>query len=121
MEDIWDGRAVYIKSMYGWTPELWGCVTFSNSTRPKTLIKRTSDPFIMVSYRSTRLDGDKVYPNFESALAGEESIKNYLGAHGKWLGGEFYAATEDIFEKAWQAGRETALKYASRQKQTNGQ
>jgi hypothetical protein len=64
-----------------------------------------------VQHRSTRLDEHAPYPNFEAAIAGEKAMKNYLGKHGEWLGGEFYAATKEHFETAWKLGREAALNY----------
>jgi hypothetical protein len=65
-------------------------------------------------HRSTRRDGHEPYPNFDAALVGEEAMKDYLGAHGTWLGGEFYAATKENFEKAWEIGRATALQPVER-------
>lgn len=64
-------------------------------------------------YRWTRGDGHKPYPNFEAAEAGERAMKEYLGKAGRWLNGEFYSATDSIFEAAWQAGRHAALAHAS--------
>lgn len=60
-------------------------------------------------HRSTRQDGHVPYPNFESALKGEEAMKEFLAKNGKWLGGEFYATTNEQFEQAWRIGREAAL------------
>lgn len=60
-------------------------------------------------YKSTRLDGHDPYPNFESALEGENAMKDYLGKNGTWLGGEFYAITKEEFELAWLIGRQSAL------------
>lgn len=62
-------------------------------------------------YRSTRRDGYEPYPNFEAAIKGEDAMKDYLGKVSKYLGGEFYAATDKQFEKAWEIGRKAALKY----------
>ena len=59
-------------------------------------------------HRTTRLDGHAAYPTFEAALAGEEAMKDVLGAHGEWMGGEFYAATPALVEQAW---REAAFAY----------
>lgn len=66
-------------------------------------------------HRSTRLDTDQAYPSFEAALAGEEAMKDYLGNNGTWLGGEFYAATEEVFEDAWEQGRNAASNYKNQQ------
>ncbi len=60
-------------------------------------------------HRTTLRDGHERYQRYESAEHGEWEIKKLLGKHGKWLGGEFYAATPDAFENAWMAGRTAAL------------
>jgi hypothetical protein len=64
-------------------------------------------------HRSTRADGHVPYPSFEAAVFGETAIKNYLGQHGTWRGGEFYAATEAQIETAWTRGRKAALAWPS--------
>lgn len=66
-------------------------------------------------HRSTRVDGHPPYPTFEAAEAGERSMKDYLGHHGRWLDGEFYAASLDTFEIAWRTAREKALAYTASQ------
>ena len=40
-------------------------------------------------------------------------MKDYLGRKGRerWLGGEFYAATEADIGEAWEIGRRTAFNY----------
>lgn len=58
--------------------------------------------------KSTRADGDAPYPSFETAIAGEEAMKDFLADNAEWLGGEFYAATPDTFERAWELGKEAA-------------
>jgi hypothetical protein len=32
-----------------------------------------------------------------------------LGRKGKWLGGEFYAATKEVLEEAWHAAHAAAM------------
>lgn len=51
---------------------------------------------------------DSVLHSYVAAEAGELEMKQYLGEHGIHLGGEFYAATEEQIEKAWERGSETA-------------
>lgn len=60
--------------------------------------------------RSTRGDGDDRYPGSDIAIAGEDAMKDFLANKAEWLGGEFYAATEDQIEKAWKRGRKAARK-----------
>jgi hypothetical protein len=67
-------------------------------------------------HRSTRGDKHQPYPHFEAALAGEDSIKEYLAQHAKHLGGEFYAVTDAHFQKAWQIGREAALQEINKER-----
>jgi hypothetical protein len=59
--------------------------------------------------RSTRTDHEPPYPTFGAALAGEIAMKESLSRSSKWLGGEFYAATDEDFDAAWALGREHAL------------
>lgn len=65
--------------------------------------------------RSTRMDGHPPYASFEAAEIGERAMKDYLGRQGpsRWLGGEFYAATEDEVGHAWSVGRRAALAHQS--------
>lgn len=59
---------------------------------------------------STRSRFRKPYPDFETAVIGENVLKDVLGNRGKWLGGEFYAATDNIMEEAWLAAHAAASK-----------
>ena len=45
----------------------------------------------------------------DAARDGETEMKRFLGANAKWLGGEFYLASEDQVEEAWRVGNEAAL------------
>ena len=86
------------------------------SMSPKTRLEAfrkmlPSGAFIWELHRSTRSDGHDPYPSFEAAEAGETVMKDYLGRSGKWLGGEFYAATMSQIESAWRNGRKVALAY----------
>jgi hypothetical protein len=40
----------YITSFWGFSPSTWGCVGFSKEGRRDTIIRETSDPFVMVIY-----------------------------------------------------------------------
>ena len=39
-----------ITSFWGWSPQTWGCVGFSQKGRRDTIVRETTDPFIMVIY-----------------------------------------------------------------------
>ena len=54
-------------------------------------------------------DGHEAYSSFEAVEFGELQMKVFLAKHGKWLGGEFYAASEEVIVEAWRIGREAAL------------
>lgn len=67
--------------------------------------------FVWNMHRSTSADGHQPYPAFEAAVAGEGKMKDLLGKGGSWLGGEFYAATPQVLDEAWKAGRDVARSY----------
>lgn len=68
-------------------------------------------------YRTTRGVGMKEFPNHAIAVIGEDAMKRHLAANADWLGGEFYLASEDVIETAWQKGCEAAEGVIQREKQ----
>lgn len=60
--------------------------------------------------RTNKTCGLRSYPNHEVAVRGENAMKKHLAAHADWLGGEFYLATEDDIDAAWEAGCRAAGK-----------
>lgn len=40
----------WITSFWGWKPEIWGCIGFTQEGRRNTFLKEESDPFLMVIY-----------------------------------------------------------------------
>jgi hypothetical protein len=54
-------------------------------------------------HRTTKLASPDCF-SFDAAVAGEYAMKNHLAGCAKWLGGEFYLATESQIEEAWQLG-----------------
>ena len=54
-------------------------------------------------------DGHAAYSTFVAVEFGESQMKEFLAKHSKWLGGEFYAASEEVIVEAWRIGREAAL------------
>ena len=60
--------------------------------------------------RTTKLDGHSHYSHPLVAEAGELAMKQYLGRDlQKYLGGEFYLATDTDIELAWNTGRKVSL------------
>jgi len=49
---------VWITSFWGWSPETWGCVGFTSEARPKTIIEKTSNPFLMAIYVTETAPGN---------------------------------------------------------------
>ena len=62
------------------------------------------------TFRTTRTLGLDLYPSHSIAMKGEDAMKRHLAscAETKWLGGEFYLATERDIEAAWRLGCEAA-------------
>lgn len=42
-------------------------------------------------------------------MAGENAMKKYFETHSAWLGGEFYAASNEDFEIAWRNPKERSI------------
>ena len=59
-----------ITSFWGWSPETWGCVGFTESGRRDTIIEETSDPFIMVIYVTKNAGEPRGEPDFRGYVAG---------------------------------------------------
>lgn len=61
-DSVWAGRSVLFTSFYGWTPETWGCVNWSDEkgrSRRDNLLRELTYPFITVCYvtgNSTHFD-----------------------------------------------------------------
>ena len=65
--------------------------------------------------RTTTSSGRTCYPSHAIAVQGENAMKSHLAAHAEWLGGEFYLASEEDIETAWQLGCLAAEKDTERQ------
>jgi len=66
--------------------------------------------------RTTISSGRTRYPSHAVAVQGENAMKSHLAAHAEWLGGEFYLASEEEIETAWQLGCQAAQKILERQR-----
>lgn len=51
--------------------------------------------------------------SFDAAVAGEDEMKRYLSTSADWLGGEFYLASEDDIEVAWERGCTAARNFGN--------
>ena len=68
--------------------------------------------FIWKIERRSRDVGFGVIQSFDSAVAGENAMKEYLKTCADWLGGEFYLAHQSEIDAAWQAGHDAANSFA---------
>lgn len=59
-------------------------------------------------YRTTSDCGLAHYPSHAVAVKGENAMKRHLASYAEWLGAEFYLASEEVIEAAWQLGCEAA-------------
>lgn len=95
--DVWDqGYTVHLTSFWGWTPETWGTVSYTNPTRVETVIAQTTDPFIMV-----------VYVTKGAADAGPELrgkiVGFYLASHERGNRNDFTSSEHhDRYPDKWQ-------------------
>ncbi len=61
--------------------------------------------------RTSKRSGLKGFSSFEAAVAGEDTIKKHLAYCSEWLGGEFYLATEEQINEAWEKGNKITNEY----------
>lgn len=54
--------------------------------------------------RSNSNCGLTAFPNYHIAKAGEDAMKLHLSKNAKWLGGEFYLASDEVIDRAWEIG-----------------
>ena len=59
-------------------------------------------------HNSTKKATLKCFTSFAAAVNGEDAMKKYLASCANWLGGEFYLASEDQINEAWQLGHAVA-------------
>lgn len=78
MLDIWQQTdCVWMTGYWGWRPDRWGCVGWSNSTRPKTVMRQTTDPFLLVAYVTTT--ARKEWADLRGLVAGVYEISHISG------------------------------------------
>jgi hypothetical protein len=75
-----DDRSVFFTSFWGWSPETWGTVGFSNEagkTRRSNLLRKLTDPFICVCY----VTSNKSYidPKLKGMIAGFYIVSHETG------------------------------------------
>jgi len=63
--------------------------------------------------RSNQMDGEELFPNSRSAIAGETEMKLLLVNSGDSLGGEFFLADDETISAAWAAGMKKASEWAA--------
>lgn len=96
-EAIWDqGYSVFWKSFWGWSPETWGAVGFTQSGRRDTIVRESTDPFICAIYVTLNADVEDV--SLLGKVAGF-----YLISHQKGLRNSFTDRTDfDLEPTKWQ-------------------
>lgn len=80
---IFDGKSVYLTSYYGWSPEGWGMVGFSQKGRLDTLIKETTNPFYMVIYVTMGAPTDDI--ELKGKVVGFYEISHQKGHRDEFL------------------------------------
>ena len=62
--------------------------------------------------RSNETAGEPHFPNSRIAIEGENGMKKLLAQNCKWLGGEFFRASSDLVDEAWEVGMRDAKRWA---------
>jgi hypothetical protein len=76
--DFWtDQTSVLLTSYWGWDPETWGTVGFTQEGRRNTLLRQLSDPFITVAYVTS--NRNFIDPDLKGMVAGFYLITHETG------------------------------------------
>jgi len=97
--DIWErGYSVHLSSFYGWDPESWGMVSYSDPGRRDTVVRDTTNPFITVIYVTKTAPNDD--PDERGMIVGF-----YLVSHEEGHRDAFTASHQhDRDPEKWQHG-----------------
>lgn len=87
---------VWITSFWGWSPETWGCVGFTSKARPHNIIKKTTDPFIMVIYVTETAPGDST---LKGKVAGYYELSHEIGLKEDFISADQLNAAHHPKEK----------------------
>ena len=89
-DEIWnDIASVWMPSFWGWSPESWGTVGFTSIGRRNTIIRETSDPFIMVIYVTKDAPNDD--PDVRGKVVGFYVVSHIEGHRDEFTAPEHYA------------------------------
>ncbi|MGJ8564023.1 MAG: hypothetical protein ACSHXY_10765 [Alphaproteobacteria bacterium] len=93
--DPFEGKpSVYIKGAYGFDPPSWGCVGWKTPGRAQTLIKKTTNPFLMAIWVTVGADSPAA-----GKVAGFFELTHETGARAKFISPEQDANHE---QGAWE-------------------
>ncbi len=102
--DIWNqGHTVHITSFWGWSPETWGKVGYSQAGRRETVIKSTTDPYIMVVYITKQAPG--VDRDTRGKIVGFYLVSHVQGHRDKFTDPIHHGLNRDQWQYALKALR----------------
>lgn len=103
---VWDNKSVYITSFWGWSPETWGCIGFTGKNgegRRKTLLKSTTDPFLMCVYVTDGADPD--FKHLWGKVAGFYEVSHVEGDRDEFLAPQNHQLNPDQWRHSLKAVR----------------
>lgn len=80
-----NNASVWITSFWGFSPETWGCVGFTSEARPHSIIKETTDPFLMVIYVTETAPG---HSPLKGKVAGFYELSHEIGLKDDFISTE---------------------------------
>lgn len=103
-DSIWDNAfTVHITSFWGWTPESWGTVGYTLSGRRETVLRETTDPFIMVVY-VTR-SAPAASKDLRGKIAGFYLVSHEIGHRDKFTAPKHHNRNPDKWQYSLRALR----------------
>lgn len=101
--DIWpEGISVLWTSVYGWDPERWGMVSFTDESRRRTLMEKLTDPFITVCYVT---GSSKTHPHLRGSIAGFYLTSHETGDRDEFVHPDGHSVSPKSWRYAFRALR----------------
>ena len=103
-QQMWSGEySILLTSFWGWGPERWGTVGFTDLGRRETILKETSDPFIVVIYLTK--NAQNAPPDMRGMITGFYLVSHIAGHRNEFTAPEHFDREPEKWQHSLRALR----------------